>query len=993
MKKLFSSYVRLLLCFFFAFASVYSVHGQTQIINSTASWKYLDNGSNQDSSWRSNEFDDGLWKSGAADLGYGNSPLTELKPDLIGYYFRKAITITDISLFSDFILKVRRDDGIVVYVNNVEVYRNNMPTGLINYNTKAKSTCSDDGRTVFSLTVLNTFFQTGTNVISAEVHNYSTSSSDLTFELQLIGNLLPIASCGKPNSNLFGNRNVLSTSAEVYWVPVSGVSSYNVEYRIRNVGANYSLPLTINAISLVLNNLLPSTNYEFIVQSICQGAETSAFSSSGWFTTIPSTGPPPPCGIPDANTFNGKDFTQNSAVIFWEPVDGVVSYNFFYKEYEAPVNDWILVNTMSDSVFLNNLRSSTFYEFIVQSVCSDNILSQFSLNMYFETLDNIPPIICEIPDTALSFADNITSTSAKLNWTTVAGSQSYNVEYRIFNSGDNYSPATNTTSTSLVLNNLLSATKYEYIIQTVCNDSTFSIFSVGKIFTTQSIIGSNAIILRGPYMTVSTSSGITIQWRTNLATNSQVRFGPDTNLLTNVINSSIVSTEHSITLEQLSSNTRYYYSIGPIGYILQGNINNYFYTAPDAGNLQPVKFWVTGDFGNGSSAQAAVRNSFTNYTSGEKINGWLWLGDNAYNSGSDQDYQLKVFDVYNPIFKNIPVFPAPGNHDYAQSGYQSASSLGVDFPYFNIFTLPSAAGTEKYYSTDYANIHFISLDSYGSYNTSSSAMFNWLNNDLANNTQQWTVVYFHHPPYSKGSHNSDNEVELIDMRNNIIPLLESYGVDLVLSGHSHIYERSYFMKGHKGLENTFKSSLYPIGNIVQAGSGPYLKTTRTGNGTVYVVCGVSGQSVGATTPGYPHNAMFKSNNTSNGSLMLEISAGSLTCKYLTSLGNVDDQFTIQKPNNTFQFERKVSKPDEVEIIPVIYPNPTLGDINIDINPAVEIVVSIYNATGNIFYKRTFTKERSGNIRIDKFESNLSSGVYIINVSGDGFNISNKLVIY
>jgi hypothetical protein len=70
------------------------------------------------------------------------------------------------------------------------------------------------------------------------------------------------------------------------------------------------------------------------------------------------------------------------------------------------------------------------------------------------------------------------------------------------------------------------------------------------------------------------------------------------------------------------------------------------------------------------------------------------------------------------------------------------------------------------------------------------------------------------------------------MRNNIIPLLESYGVDVVLSGQSHIYERSYFIKNHNGLKNTFNSSLYPAGNIIQPGGGPYSKGTRTGNGTV-----------------------------------------------------------------------------------------------------------------------------------------------------------------
>lgn len=893
MKKLFTTYVRFLFCFICSFVMLLSLYGQKQIVNPRSTWKYLDNGSNQDSSWRSIEFNDDLWRSGKAELGYGNSPLTELKRGKVGYYFRKEIVIADISLFSDFILKVRRDDGIVIYVNNLEVYRNNMPIGLIKYNTKAKSKCSDDGKTVFISSISNNTFHNGTNIIAAEVHNYSTLSSDITFELQLFGNLLPTILCPKPNSNLFGIRNVLATSAEIYW----------------------------------------------------------------------------------------------------DPIDGVQSYNFLYKEYEAPNSDWISINTTSDSIVLNDLKSFTTYEFKVQSVCSDNILSEFSLNIYFETLSYIPPLTCGVPDTVLFISDSITSTSAILNWVAVSGSQSYNVEYRILNSGTNYLLATNTSSTTFVLNNLLSATNYEYRIQTVCNDSTVSIFSGSKMFSTQAISGLNAIILRGPYMTVSTSSGITIQWRTNLATNSQVRFGVDPNLLSNVINSSIISTEHSITLDQLSSNTKYYYSIGISGYVLQGDSNNYFFTAPDVGSLQPVKFWVTGDFGNGSTAQAAVRNSFTNYTLNENINGWLWLGDNAYNNGADQDYQLKVFDVYNSIFKNIPVFPTPGNHDYAQSGYQSVSSLGVDFPYFNIFTLPSAAGTEKYYSTDYANIHFISLDSYGSYNNSSSAMFNWLRDDLENNTQQWTIVYFHHPPYSKGSHNSDKETELIDMRNNIIPLLESYGVDLVLSGHSHIYERSYFIKDHKGLESTFNSSLYPVGNIVQAGGGPYIKTSRTGNGTVYVVCGVSGQVGGVTTPGYPHNAMFKSNNTSNGSLILDVSGGNLTCKYLTSSGNIEDQFTIQKPNIPSDFKRNASNLDEKEILPFIYPNPTRGDINIKINVVAEIVVSIYNATGNLLYMRTFVKERNGNIRIEKSELNLSSGLYFINVAGEGINSTNKLVIY
>ena len=86
----------------------------------------------------------------------------------------------------------------------------------------------------------------------------------------------------------------------------------------------------------------------------------------------------------------------------------------------------------------------------------------------------------------------------------------------------------------------------------------------------------------------------------------------------------------------------------------------------------------------------------------------------------------------------------------------------------------------------------------------------WLKQDLAANTLPWTVVYFHHPPYSKGSHNSDIEIELVNMRERVVPIFERYKVDLVLSGHSHSYERSYLLNGHYGQENTFVAGTHAL---------------------------------------------------------------------------------------------------------------------------------------------------------------------------------------
>ena len=209
---------------------------QTTIFGVTSSWKYLDDGSNQGTNGRNSTFSDATWKTGNSELGCGDSPVTIMAAYKIGYYFRKTISISNPTQFSNFTMKVRRDDGIVVYVNNVEVYRNNMPSGTIAYNTKASSTCSDDGSTIFTATLANSLFTNGNNLIAVEVHNRSTSSSDITFEMQLIGNPAQTTSCETPNVNLFGTRNATSSSMEVFWSPIIGASSYNVAYRVRNSG-------------------------------------------------------------------------------------------------------------------------------------------------------------------------------------------------------------------------------------------------------------------------------------------------------------------------------------------------------------------------------------------------------------------------------------------------------------------------------------------------------------------------------------------------------------------------------------------------------------------------------------------------------------------------------------------------------------------------------------------------------------------------------------
>ena len=291
-----------------------------------------------------------------------------------------------------------------------------------------------------------------------------------------------------------------------------------------------------------------------------------------------------------------------------------------------------------------------------------------------------------------------------------------------------------------------------------------------------------------------------------------------------------------------------------------------------------------------------MRDAYLNFAGATHTNLWLMLGDNAYNNGTDAEYQAAVFNMYPTMLRKSVLWPTIGNHDTAQS-----INPPPDLPYYQMFTLPTnaeaggiASGTEDYYSFDYGNVHFICLDSMTSDRSPSGAMMTWLQSDLASTLQPWIVAFWHHPPYSKGSHDSDAEAQLIEMRQNALPILEAGGVDLVLTGHSHSYERSFLIDGHYGLSSTFISSMKKNGGDGREdGNGAYTKPSAghaPNEGAVYAVAGSSGQTSGGLLN---HPAMFISLN-SLGSMVLDLDGNRLDAKFLNSVGVAADRFTLVK---------------------------------------------------------------------------------------------------
>jgi len=163
------------------------------LIAQNSSWKYLDNGTNQGTVCKESSFSDSTWSTGNAELGYGDGDETTV----VGYgsnssakyittYFRKSFSVNDASSVHGLTLNLKRDDGAVVYLNGVEIARSNISTtGTISYTTLAPD-ASDDGKTWFQYSIPKTALVTGNNVLAVEIHQSSASSSDISFNLELL---------------------------------------------------------------------------------------------------------------------------------------------------------------------------------------------------------------------------------------------------------------------------------------------------------------------------------------------------------------------------------------------------------------------------------------------------------------------------------------------------------------------------------------------------------------------------------------------------------------------------------------------------------------------------------------------------------------------------------------------------------------------------------------------------------------------------------------
>jgi hypothetical protein len=148
------------------------------------------------------------------------------------------------------------------------------------------------------------------------------------------------------------------------------------------------------------------------------------------------------------------------------------------------------------------------------------------------------------------------------------------------------------------------------------------------------------------------------------------------------------------------------------------------------------------------------------------------MGDNMYGSEKATDYKRKFEDVYRPLLdQKVKFYAALGNHDESNQRF---------YEFFNM-------EGQEYYRFKKGNVSFYALNS----NYMDKRQLDWLRDKLAVDTATWKIAFFHHPPYSSGGkHGSDTKLREI-----VEPLFLQHGVNVVLAGHEHFYERIKPQKG------------------------------------------------------------------------------------------------------------------------------------------------------------------------------------------------------
>jgi chitodextrinase len=536
--------------------------------------------------------------------------------------------------------------------------------------------------------------------------------------------------------------------------------------------------------------------------------------------------------------------TSSSAALSWTASPGAIGYRVYRGPASAADSALTLITTTDAPVVkytVANLRSGTAYKFAIAALSLDNQTSPLAVKPA-TTLTSTDTTAPAAPSIGSVLLTAFSSSRVDVIW---GASTSTDVAYyEVLRGGVVVGTVERPAATKFSHNGLTAATTYSYSVQSVDSAGNKSAATTAKSVKT---LASGAIkIVRGPYAVRVDSTSAVVSWWTNLPTTGSVAVtgGP-------TASDPAQGLQHKVTLTGLAAGTEYPYTVTSGSVSAAGRLR----TAAKPG--QPFTFAVIGDFGAGSTPEAQNAAQIGSFNS----DFLQTVGDNLYPSSGMpdpnpatqySDIDGRILKQFGGVFKKQAFFPANGNHEYYGNGQ-----------FWTAFPMP---GTNNWYSYDWGDAHILVLDSMQPY-TTTSAQYAFAKADLASpaaKKAKWQIVILPNPPYNTSTSEMGGSA---GTRTTLVPLFEQNGVDVVLSGDAHNYQRTKPLIGG---------------------------AAATSGGVTYIVSGGGGNGLNSFTGTMPTWQAFR--QAAFQSLKVDVSATALTVSAIAASGGaVIDSVTLGTP--------------------------------------------------------------------------------------------------
>ncbi len=820
------------------------------------------------------------------------------------------------------------------------------------------STAANSYNVRYRISGSTTWINTSSNSTSVGLGGLSASS---TYEYQIA------SVCGTSTSSYSGTAtfNTLSVcnvpsgltvssitvnSASVSWTSTNA-TSYNVRYKL--AGSTVWTNTTTATTSVALSGLVSGSSYDIQVSSVC-GTTSSSYSGVSFTTLVTVT-----CNVPTGLTISSV--TQNTANITWNSTSAS-SYNIRYKLSTSSV--WTNTSTSSSAIQISGLISGNIYEVQIASVCSSTT-SSYSASSTFTTL-----LTCNIPSGLL--ASSINNISAVTSWGTTAAS-SYNVKYRAVGSATWIN--SNSVNNSLQLTGLASSTNYEFQVSSVCGSSSSSYSASGNFTTT----GAVCLVPTGYSALILNSTTAQISWDSKGAAGYRLR----------------------------------YQVAGTTTWTIQ-NVSDTFYVINGLSPSTNYEIQLRSECGSVSSSYSAVFN-FATYVNCGTPNGvsagatGSTTATVSWNSNSaplyEVEYKLVSASSWNSISTNLNT--------------QNLSGLGVGLTY-EVRVRAVCGGVISDYSTistftTIANcsvpsglgISSIAANSFNvSWNASTHSAFNI--RYAVSGSNNWTLIQgLTSSPYQIQNLTGGTQYE-IQVQGICSDASSNFSVSELATTTASVIQCSNDSNEPNDSSVSAKRinpNTYYYGLICDLNDQDWFEFKIT-NAINNVKFDLTTLAADFDLDLYDSNLILVSSSNRRGNLDEKLIANNLSkgaTYYLRVKGyngatHPTSYYTLyfSKSKSTYDPNGNLTIPDPTpDRIFTVYPNPTLGDFNIELGTELEnenVYVRIMDQTGKVHMEENIVNSSAGH-KLNIQRGNLTAGMYFIEVTSSKGKSVEKLIIY